>query len=106
MMIIPFSLFYIHNIIYLLFIYLFFNFGETWKSECNIIAIINTSLIFDIIVKNNCLEKLKNYFTIFISFSKKDVLFVNDYKLPNSTGPDLLRNKLTLEVKQQNHRII
>ena len=49
-MIILSSLFYIQNIIYLLSIYFFFfNSSETKKSECDIIAIINTALIFDII---------------------------------------------------------
>ena len=98
-MIILFSLFYIHNIIFY-GQFIFFNFGGTQKSVCNIIAIINTALI------SKWLKKLKNYFTIFVSFFKKTFFYINNNELPKFTGSHQLRNVLTLAAKKQNHRII
>ena len=86
-------------------IYLFFSISARRRKANLILLRLPTPPLYNRV--NNCLKKLKHYFTISVSFSKKLFLCKRDNtKLPKSAGPHLLRNVLTLAAKQKNHRII
>ena len=91
----------------ILFVYYLFTFSILARHrKANVILLLlSTPPLYNRV--NNCLKKLKHYFTISVSFSKKLFLCKRDNtKLPKSAGPHLLRNVLTLAAKQKNHRII